>query len=265
VEIASLGFRTDVMVLGLGGSEIERHARHLVVRTPANPTYWWGNFVLFSDPVGPGDVPDRLALFADAFPDAEHVAWGIDSTDGTAGDDEALVGAGFEIGRDTVLTATELRSPVRTIDAELRPLRGDADWRQAFELHVACWDPDDGAVTEEFLNGQVGAARALTELGHATWFGAFADGGLLSSLGVVADGSGIARFQAVETHPDARRRGLASALVNHAGDVALRRGATRLVIVADPQYHAIGIYRSAGFTETETTVQLMRRPPSIAR
>ena len=186
-------------------------------------------------------------------------------SDGTAGDEAALVAAGFEVSRDTVLTATELRRPDRTVTAEVRPLRGDADWRQAFELHVACADPDDEAVTEEFLGGQVAAARALTELGHATWFGAFDDGTMLSSLGIVSDGSGLMRFQTVETHPEARRRGLASALVHYAGQTALRDGgATRLVIVADPEYHAIGIYRSLGFVETETTVQLTRRPASTA-
>ena len=263
MEIASLGFRTDLMVLELGGSEIEHHEGYVVVRTRANPTDWWGTFLLFAEPVGADELAGRLELFADAFPDAEHVAWGIDSTDGTAGDDAALVAAGFEVSRDTVLIATELRPPARTISADVRPLRGDADWRQAFELHVACADPHDEAVTEEFLGGQVAAARALTELGHATWFGAFDDGTLLSSLGVVSDGSGLARFQTVETHPEARRRGLASALVHHAGQTALRNGdATRLVIVADPDYHAIGIYRSLGFVETETTVQLTRRPTS---
>ena len=264
MEVGSLGFRTDLMVLELGGSEVEHHERHVVVRTPANPTYWWGNFVLFADPVRTTDLAGRLELFAHAFLDAEHVAWGIDSRDGTAGDDAALVAAGFDVSRDTVLTASELRPPARAVAADVRSLRGDADWRQAFELHVACADPDDEAVTEDFLGGQVAAARALTELGHATWFGAFEDRRLLSSLGIVSDGSGLARFQSVETHPDARRQGLASAVVRHASEIALGSGARKLVIVADPDYHAIGIYRSLGFVETETTVQLTRRPASTA-
>ena len=83
MDISSLGFRTDVMVLALGESAIEHHDRHLVARTPRNPTYWWGNFVLFADPVGTGEVDERLELFAAAFPDAGHVALGIDSVDGT--------------------------------------------------------------------------------------------------------------------------------------------------------------------------------------
>ena len=262
MEIASLAFRTDLMVLALGGSEVEHRDGYVVVRTPANPTYFWGNFVLFATAVAPGDVAARLELFAGEFPAAAHVAWGIDTVDGTVGADDELVAAGFHVGRDTVLTASALQRPARPADAELRPVESGDDWSQALALHIACADPADEHVTEEFLAGWVAAARALCDRGHATWFGAFDDGELLSSLGIVSDGSGLARFQSVETHPEARRRGLASALVHHAGRTALDDGATRLVIVADPGYHAIGIYRSLGFVESETQVQLTRPPGS---
>jgi ribosomal protein S18 acetylase RimI-like enzyme len=96
----------------------------------------------------------------------------------------------------------------------------------------------------------------------ATWFGAFEHGMLRAALGIVSDGSGLARFQMVETHPDARRRGLASALLHRAGSAALDAGAETLVIVADPAYHAIDLYRSAGFADRETKVELTRRPPT---
>jgi GNAT superfamily N-acetyltransferase len=261
LEIVSLGFRTDLMVLALGGSELEHHDRHVVVRTPANPTFWWGNFVLFAAPVGPGEVPERLALFAGAFPGAEHVAWGIDSLDGTIGAEAELASEGFELSRDTVLAATSLRPPSRGADAELRPLVGDEDWRQALELRFACL-PDDEHYTEPFVRAHLAGSRALCERGSATWFGAFERGTLRAALGVVSDGDGLARFQMVETHPDSRRRGLASALLYRAGSAALEAGAETLVIVADPGYHAISLYRSAGFDDRETKVELTRRPPA---
>jgi ribosomal protein S18 acetylase RimI-like enzyme len=261
LEIASLGFRTDLMVLALGGSEIEHGERHVVVRTPTNPTFWWGNFVLFAEPVGPGDIPGRLALFADAFPKAEHVAWGIDSVDGTIGAESDLVREGFELSRDAVLTATAIRPPSRGVNAELRALAGDEDWTQALDLRIACL-PDDEHYTEPFVRAHLAGSRALCEQGSATWFGAFEHGTLRAALGIVSDGDGLARFQMVETHPDSRRRGLASALLYRAGSAALEAGAETLVIVADPEYHAIGLYRSAGFDDRETKVELTRRPPA---
>jgi len=84
---------------------------------------------------------------------------------------------------------------------------------------------------------------------------------MVSGLGVFTDGRGVARYQAVDTHPEFRGRGLAGTLVHHAGAQALTwPGVQTLVIGADPEYHAIRIYRSVGFDGTETQVQLLRPP-----
>ena len=47
MQIESLAFRTDLALLEIGGSDVEDHGSHIAVRTPHNPTYWWGNFLLF--------------------------------------------------------------------------------------------------------------------------------------------------------------------------------------------------------------------------
>uniref|UniRef100_UPI00260A9C67 GNAT family N-acetyltransferase n=1 Tax=uncultured Nocardioides sp. TaxID=198441 RepID=UPI00260A9C67 len=61
--------------------------------------------------------------------------------------------------------------------------------------------------------------------------------------------------QTVQTHPEARRRGLAQALLHHAGAHALGElGARRLVLVADPDHHALDLYLGAGFARTESQV-----------
>jgi predicted GNAT family acetyltransferase len=78
-------------------------------------------------------------------------------------------------------------------------------------------------------------------------------------LGLYTDGNGVARFQAVDTHPDHRRCGLAGSLVHHAGAEGLTwPGVQTLVILADPGDDAIRVYRSVGFDGTETQVQLLR-------
>jgi predicted GNAT family acetyltransferase len=66
----------------------------------------------------------------------------------------------------------------------------------------------------------------------------------------------------VQTHPDARGKGLASTLVYRASTYGLGElGAKTLVMVADPDYLAIRIYRAVGFTDTETQVQLLIPAP----
>jgi GNAT superfamily N-acetyltransferase len=93
------------------------------------------------------------------------------------------------------------------------------------------------------------------------WFGAFVEGRLRASLGLVSDGRGLVRYQEVQTRPDFRRRGLARALVATAGRYGLHElGARRLVIVADPGCHAIKLYRSLGFADAGAQVELLRPP-----
>jgi GNAT superfamily N-acetyltransferase len=105
------------------------------------------------------------------------------------------------------------------------------------------------------------AVRRVCEQGHGAWFGAFYEEEMRAGLGIFSVGSGVARFQAVDTHPAHRRQGLASHLILTAGVYALSElGAETLVISADPDYHAIDIYRSLGFVERERQVQLERVP-----
>lgn len=73
----------------------------------------------------------------------------------------------------------------------------------------------------------------------------------------------LARFQHVKTHPDHRNRGLAGTLIHRAGrDAFDDLGAERLVMVADPDYLAIRLYRSLGFTDAEPQVGASRLPPT---
>lgn len=252
VKVISLGFRTDLMLRAMAGAEVVDRGSHLVVRTPGNPGFWWGNFLLVEGPLRPGDVARWEAEFAAEFPHAEHFALGVD------GEVDEVAGAGLVTEVNTVLTATRLVGPPR--DAVVRRLVGDGDWEQAFQLRLATEESEPSAEHRTFLERRQAEYRALCEGGHGAWFGAFVEGQMRAGAGLFTDGGGLARYQNVETHPAFRRRGLASAVVHHAGTWGLRQART-LVIVADPGYHAIRLYRALGFNETEDQVQLLRPPP----
>jgi ribosomal protein S18 acetylase RimI-like enzyme len=261
--LRSLGFATDLALLRLGGSQIEDHDTHLVVRSPTNPTYWWGNFVLVRDL----DLPatQGVSIFHDQFPQAEHLTVGLDTTE--AVDVSAYQQLGLEPDSSVVLTAPSLPASDASVPATVRRLDGDDDWRQSVALAHACRDDsqdDDEHLT--YLVARKGTQRSMCATGSAAWFGAFVDGRLASQLGVVAagpnlDGEQSARYQHVETDPQMRRLGLAGALVRAAATYAVEVfGVAHLVIVADPGYHAIDLYRRVGFTDLQTQVQLQRPP-----
>ena len=257
MRIKSLGFRTDVALRVLEGAEVIDRGDHLVVRSPDNPGFWWGNFLLLDAPPGPGTAAAWLARFAAEFPSAQHVALGVDDSG-----EDAAIPADFQAAElaaecGTVLTCAAVRPPPRPNSAaEIRRLESEADWQQSVDLGVRCYGDDAAG---EYMLRRTAARRRLTQAGHGAWFGAFTGGRLMAQLGMCDAGGGFARYQDVETDPVARRRGLAGTLVWHAGrygrDVL---GASTLVIVADPADVAIRVYRACGLAAAEAQLSLER-------
>ena len=97
MNVSSLGFRTDLALLTDSGSVVEDRGTHLVVRSPDNPSYFWGNFLLLAQPPVPGGEKEVVGAFHTEFPLADHVSIGIDTADLT---DEAR--AAFEAAGLTV-------------------------------------------------------------------------------------------------------------------------------------------------------------------
>ena len=250
------------MLRVLEGSEVTDHPAYLAVASPANPAFWWGNFLLLPAQAARGPVDQWLSLFGAEFPAAAHVALGFDVTGDDGTDLAGFAAAGLEIQRDTVLTARALREPPHpNRDASIRQLATDGDWQQSAMLQGLC-DAEDGIdASPAFTGARNSARRCLAGTGQGAWFGAFIDGELACQLGVICGPGGVARYQDVGTHPAARRRGLAGTMVCQAGRYAIDHlGATILVIVADPQQDAIRVYRSAGFADRESQISAQRAP-----
>jgi len=259
MDVRSLGFRTDLALLQLGGSEVEDRGTHLVVRTPKNPTFYWGNFVLLGQPPHPGSSRHWVEVFEREFPQARHRTFGVDSSTGTAEDLAPFVEIGFSADVSSVMTAQSVHEPPHPHPtATIRPLRSDDDWSQQVRLALS---GEDEHSTEQFATQRAAAHRRNAEEGHGAWFGAFLEGRLAASMGIFAAADGLARFQEVKTHPEARNQGLAGTLVHAASRHAFdEMGARTLVMVADPGYLAIRVYRSVGFEDTESQLQAARTP-----
>lgn len=107
-----------------------------------------------------------------------------------------------------------------------------------------------------YAAAQAQTPREMVDAGHGGWFGAFDGDRLVCQMGLFAAGTGLARFQSVETDPGHRRHGLAGSLVWHVSRFGFEVLAARtLVMVADPGGSALGLYRSLGFAVTQVQLQ----------
>lgn len=240
-----LGWWTDLEVARRSGGQVLVRGDAFVVRTPDNPDYYWGNFVLV-----PGDwAPDAArAFFAEQFPDASHVAIGL------LGPVEAAAWSPWPLEANDVLSLGRPAEVEAVEGYTVRALRGD-DWRQAWRNEV------QGQPTEyaDFAWRRIQSRQRLVERGDGLFVGAFLGDELAADLGIVLCGS-VARYQSVFTHPDHRGRGLASWLLCRAGLWAGRHGAERWVILAEPDSAARRLYGRLGFASVETAYQVERVP-----
>jgi GNAT superfamily N-acetyltransferase len=249
----SLGIQTDMLFHRFDGIVIERNG-FTVIRTPANPGFFFGNLLIFRAAPTLVDATKWAALFASEFQDdprIRHTTLIWDTED--QGDITGFVNSGFTVETALVLTARSVRPPPKpNRDIDIHTITTDDEWRAVVECQMLSpsvdQDPTDYRL---FKTRQIERYRTMAEQGHGTWFGAFHHGKLVADLGLFRDGT-IGRFQQVETHPDYRRQGICGTLVHKVACLGLETmGLSDLVMVADEAYHAARIYQQVGFVVRE--------------
>lgn len=274
--VRSLTIRSDLSVLPVDRVIHERDG-YMVVRAPGNPSFYFGNLLIFPDAPRSGDADrwERLfdAEFADE-PGVRHRTFAWDRTDGAVGTArEEFVPRGYELDETTALTAeaADLRPHPREnrdVRIEVLDLRAPLDegrWAEVVDVQVAGREPGyDEASYRDFSTARLRDLRRVFARYGGAWYTAIdpESDTVAGSCGLVVK-EGVGRFQTVDTAEAFRRRGICSRLVVEAArDAEARFGATRFVIVADVHYHALGLYESLGFQRTEHSVAVFRRPDS---
>ncbi|MES2958723.1 MAG: GNAT family N-acetyltransferase [Pseudomonadota bacterium] len=269
VQELGLGWQSHLLACRFGAEVAEREDC-IVLRVPANPTYYWGNCLIL--PQAPRD--DELAHWVDRFaqeighrqPLSQHIAIGVDAAAlpdplpswRAAGIDEFDPMAVLTLERSGLAPQPAVRDAPGLV---LRALSLPEELDLAVEAQVAARDASfEAEGYRVFRRSAMQRMAAMQGAGIALWFGAVVDGLLAADCGLVHDGR-LGRFQYVETQTAWRRRGLCRALVHHVCRHAFDGlGLQRLVMCADPDDVAIGIYRSVGFVQRESHWCLQRRP-----
>ena len=270
----SLVWATDVDTLP-PDRVVEQRDGYLLIRSPSNPTFYWGNVLLFDDAPRTGDAARWEELFEREFvdePRVRHQTFAWDLANGEAGAArEEFVERGYDLDESIGLVAEASQvqpHPRENRDVVVRALDPAAGvdeelWDAVVELQVAGrQEGHDEESFREFARPRLEDRRALFRLGRGAWYVALdpASGEVAASCGIVVTG-GRGRFQVVDTALAFRRRGICSRLVVEAArHSAETYGAERFVIVADLGYHALGLYESLGFERREHVVGVCRWP-----
>lgn len=253
----SAGWETDLAILRHSGSLIEERENHFVIRSPHNPDYHWGNFILVSNSSLVSDADRWMQTFTEAFPEATWVAIGLPQFPESL---ENWQASGTELERmDVLKTLTQPACPEITRGYTSRIFE-DGDWDLLLAREISenkKSGEHDAESFERFISKAIEGYKDLCAKGVAAWFGAFYKSELVADLGIVTCGE-TARYQSVQTDVNHRRNGLASHLLGKAASWAGQEGCTSWVIVTESTNDAGRVYRKAGFKPDLETVTVYR-------
>ncbi len=271
----SLTWATELDSLGMD-SRFERREGYLVVRSPQRPEHWWGNLLVFDHAPRSGDGERWERLFEAEFADEPRVAhrtFAWDTTDGDLGAAaEEFPPRGYDLDKLTGLVATvaQVRAHPRAnreVSVQRLDPRPGADaalWAAVLEVGVAGRDERiDEQAHRAHRHARLEEMRAIFRARGGGWYVALdpATKAVLASCGVIVTGE-RASIHDVDTAASHRRKGICSRLLVEAvADLAGERAPASVVIAADPDYHALGLYESLGFSQREHCAGVCRIPP----
>lgn len=252
VSPRSLGLWTEIELARTRAEVIDR-GDYVAIRTPADPTYYFGNLLVLPAPILPGALPHWLERFATDVgrpPQHQHVTLRWDTTTGDVGARSELEGAGFRVEVDQVMLARAVVGPATIPGLTLRALTAD---ELPLTAALAFAISDDHSELHRTLLARRAAWQAdLVRAGRAVFRAAFDGTTLVASLGIVNLWR-FARYQDVQVAAAYRQRGIASALLAAAARDMEATGATAMLIVAEPRSAAAMVYARAGFDVAELT------------
>lgn len=260
MQIRSL-FLESEMIFWQFGSIVEDHGDHIVIKTPANPTWRWGNLMLFPHPPQPTDLVRWNELFDHHFDvENEHRLFVWDTIDGDKGAAETFVENGFQFTREPMLGALDLQLPEQhNRQIETHVIRSDQEWESVIQLNVESFAAENLAY-QDYVERKFRLYRNMVEAERGFWMGAWLENKLLASCGVFHNGH-ITRYQEVVTREENRNFGICTKLVfdafTHGRSLSFPN---QTLIAVDLDSQAERIYRRLGFHDLEMTCAVRRSP-----
>lgn len=258
MKIKSLARKTDLLFARFSG-EVIIQKNYTAIKTPSNPGYHWGNYLVFDKAPIEGDFQKWKDIFQKEFPyysTPQHMVFTWEEE--KKGAIEEFLENGFEFDEGKILSCKKLVYPKKyKSDINIKKIQTNDEWEDVIKLQVMTADPKFiNAGYENFKRKQMKQYREMSEQSLGHWFGAYFDGKLVGDLGIFHT-ENIGRYQNVGTHPNFRRQGICQTLVYETGLIAYEEyDIETLVMEADTHYHAAKIYESVGFIPTEKSYAL---------
>ena len=247
-----LSNRTDCIFHEYNGL-VEEKKEYFRVETPSNPTFWFGNLLIWKKAPRKGDFEKWIRMHREEFGDKlKHVTFSWDEE--IRGDLECFETAGFKVNDDVALTLRdECLFDGDNPNVEVRRIVDEAGWEECLQLQIKM-DQGPGGIIDEggaFRRRQVDCFKRLTADGRGNWWGGYIDGKLATTMGLFFDEKEeVGRFQNVLTLPEFRRQRAAATVLAEMSRCAFKEGRAKELVIhtgAEEDNVALGLYTLIGY------------------
>lgn len=261
MEVRSLSYSTLLHTLSFSSS-IENKHEYLVVKTPGNPRYYWGNFLFFHHPPKQESMVEWELIFDKEFLDIplKHKAFAWDSVGDSAIIVDPFINNGYYLEVDDVLLTSRIRKPnYYNSNLTITPIDSSSQWNQVTQLSMDCFCPNPDMEYAKYVNKlRIDIEKEIRE-GKGIWMGAFLKDKLVGDMGLFQAGKGRGLVISVKTDPKYRKNGVCRTLLYKTAFYGFEHlGFKEIVMVADQNLSASKIYRSVGFQTCEQGFSLLK-------
>ncbi len=244
--------------LALGNERFEAEGATFV-RNRETPSIWDANHMTRITASTPEAIARLIARAEQEFAGCRNRSFHLDFTTPPAFE-AALTLEGYAGGEELVmLLEGELAAEAKPHD--IRPVADEGTWRAYAALFEIDWREFNArrpAPFDDETAAQMLQARRLKAPPVRHWLG-YVDGEPKAYLSSWGGADGVGQVEDLFTHPDYRRRGLATALIHRCVAAARRDGAGPVVIMADPADTPKNMYAALGFRPVAVRRQRVKR------
>jgi len=253
-----LSNRTDCIFHKYSGL-VEEKEEYYRIETPSNPTFWFGNLLIWKSAPKKGEFEKWIRVHREEFDETlNHVTFSWDEE--FRGDLTDFEKADFRVNEDVALTLQdEILFVGDNQKVKVRKVLAESEWEECLQSQLRV-DQETREIEDangEFRKRQIDCYKRLTADGRGNWWGGYIDGKLATTMGLFFDEEGeVGRFQNILTVPEFRRQRAAATLLAEVSRRAfMEQRAKQLVIHtgADEDNAALGLYALVGYQRHQTS------------
>ena len=251
----TIGLKSDILFFNFR-NDVQEKNDYFVLSTQNNPDFYWGNYLVFKNPLSLGDFNIWKKHYRDEFFHNENIkhmcfSW---AGDPCYSELNKFKENNFSFLEKMVMITNKEKFKCKYFNNEIvckRMVTND-DWNKVLNFQLKINESLSNKKSKSYIEKRILEFKMYTNNNFGYWYAAFINGEIVSDIGLYWNHE-FARLHNLKTLNEYRRKGIAQTLIKFAIDDSQQMLFT---LDAEEKGLAINMYKSLGFIFKEKKYSL---------